>query len=204
MGGMGRNSTILIAAAAIFSAVLGFVYGATFSNGCSQASDAHLGCIEFIFFRYQTFIGILGALAAAYIAARPIWQQVQDNQAERHARRIALSLLLFGDMLAFSGDLQRFIKKYSILAPLPQLPPQLLSVVDELHLLGETGGRLLQMIGLMSGVQRQTAALLFHDPGAVTAEAGMVSGNNVRLLTLALYDCEEAAAQLGQMAQPTS
>jgi hypothetical protein len=199
-----RNSIILITAAAALVAVLGFAYGAVFSNGCSQASDAHLGCVEFVLFRYQVLIGILGALAAAYVAARPVWQQVSDSQAERHARRIALSLLLFGDMLAFSGDLQRFIERYSLQTPLPQLPQQLLKAVDELHLLGETGARLLQMIGLLSGVERQTIALRSHDPNGLKAEARLVSDNNVRLLTLALYNCNEAAAQLGQMAQPTS
>jgi hypothetical protein len=117
-----RNTINLIAAAAVLAAVLGFAYGAVFSNGCGQASDAHLGCVEFVLFRYQTLIGILGALAAAYVAARPVWQQVSDSQAERHARRVALSLLLFGDMIAFSGDLQRFIERYSLQTPLPHGP----------------------------------------------------------------------------------
>jgi hypothetical protein len=197
---MDRNAIILIGSLTLLATVLGFAYGATFSNGCGEASDAHLGCVEFVLFRYQTLIGIFGALAAAYVAARPVWRQVLDNQAERHARRSALSLLLLGDMLAFSGDLQRFIDSYSPLSQLPEPPSQLVSVVDELHLLGETGARLLQMIGLLNGVRRQTAALLFHDPGAVTQEARLVSANNVRLLNLALYDCNEAAAQLGQLA----
>jgi hypothetical protein len=111
--------------------------------------------------------------------------------------------LLFGDMIAFSGDLQRFIERYSLQTPLPQLPQQLLTAIDELYLLGETGARLLQMVGLLNGVERQTIALRSHDPNGQTAEAWLVSTNNIRLLRLALYNCKEAAAQLGQMAQPT-
>jgi hypothetical protein len=157
---MDRGLNMLFSALVFLAAVLGFAYGATFSNGCGQSSDAKLGCVEFVLFRYQTLIGIFGALAAAYVAAKPVWQQISDNQAERHARRVALSILLLGDVLAFSGDLQRFIGRYSVLAPLPQLPQHLLNVIDELHLLGETGARLLQMIGLISGVERQTNALI--------------------------------------------
>jgi hypothetical protein len=95
------NNFVAIVSAAILALILGFAYGATFSDGCSEAipAGAVLGCAEFVLFRYQTLIGIAGALLAAWLTARPVWQQLlemnrQGLQAEMthlRARSIELS-----------------------------------------------------------------------------------------------------------------
>jgi hypothetical protein len=49
------------------------------AGALSQPSSATLegfGCAEFFLNRYQTLLGIAGALAAAFIAAAPVWRQV--------------------------------------------------------------------------------------------------------------------------------
>ena len=67
-------------ATAVLATILGFAYGATFANGCSEAAPAGavLGCGEFILYRYQTLIGIAGALVAAWLTARPVWRQLGE------------------------------------------------------------------------------------------------------------------------------
>ena len=57
-----------------------------------------LGCAEFVLFRYQTLIGIAGALIAAWLTARPVWKQLlemtrQSAQAEfTHLRSRSIEL----------------------------------------------------------------------------------------------------------------
>jgi hypothetical protein len=94
------NNLVAIASAAILALILGFAYGATFSDGCSEdiPAGAVFGCAEFVLFRYQTLIGIAGALLAAWLTARPVWQQLremnrQGSQAElTHLRARSIEL----------------------------------------------------------------------------------------------------------------
>jgi hypothetical protein len=94
------NTFVAVASAAIFASILGFAYGATFSDGCSEdvPAGAVFGCAEFVLFRYQTLIGIAGALLAAWVTARPVWQQLiemnrQGSQAElTHLRSRSIEL----------------------------------------------------------------------------------------------------------------
>jgi hypothetical protein len=78
------NNLILGIACVTLATVLGFAYGATFDRGCErmEAAGAVLGCVEFLLFRYQTLIGIAGAILAAFIAARPAWHQVLELQTQ--------------------------------------------------------------------------------------------------------------------------
>ena len=95
------NNFIALASAAVLASILGFAYGATFSDGCAEdiPAGAVFGCAEFVLFRYQTLIGIAGALIAAWVTARPVWRQLlemsrQSSQAELthlRARSIELS-----------------------------------------------------------------------------------------------------------------
>jgi hypothetical protein len=62
---MDRGLNMLFSALVFLAAVLGFAYGATFSNGCGQSSDAKLGCVEFVLFRYHWEIFRAGTIAAA-------------------------------------------------------------------------------------------------------------------------------------------
>jgi hypothetical protein len=94
------NNFVAIASAAILASILGFAYGATFSDGCSEdiPAGAVFGCAEFILFRYQILIGIAGALLAAWVTARPVWRQLvemsrQSSQAElTHLRARSIEL----------------------------------------------------------------------------------------------------------------
>src|ERR1700739_3284919 len=61
-------------------------------RGCSndELRDAPAGCFEFWFNRYQTLFGAIAAFAAAWIAVRPVWKQlnlasIQTNVALREA-----------------------------------------------------------------------------------------------------------------------
>jgi hypothetical protein len=80
------NSGVAFVAAIAFSLIVGFVIGASFSGGCTKISDAPFGCLEFLFFRYQTALGIAGAIIAAFIAARPVWAQLREQrkQSDQH------------------------------------------------------------------------------------------------------------------------
>jgi hypothetical protein len=94
------NALVAVASTAVFAMILGFAYGATFSDGCSEdvSAGAVFGCAEFVLFRYQTLIGIAGALLAAWMTARPIWRQLaemnrQSSQAElTHLRARSIEL----------------------------------------------------------------------------------------------------------------
>lgn len=69
------NTVIAIAAASTLAAILGFAYGASFVSDCPDIKDAPFGCAEFLLFRYQTLLGLGGAVVAALITARPVWRQ---------------------------------------------------------------------------------------------------------------------------------
>ncbi len=68
------NAAVGYLAAVVFSGVMGFALGATFSTGCPlDPQNAPFGCAEFLLSRYQTMI----AAAIAAIAVFPVWRQVR-------------------------------------------------------------------------------------------------------------------------------
>ncbi|MCK1735798.1 hypothetical protein IVA79_18095 [Bradyrhizobium sp. 138] len=68
------NAAVGYLAAVVFSGVVGFALGATFSTGCPlDPQNAPFGCAEFLISRYQTMI----AAAIAAIAVFPVWRQVR-------------------------------------------------------------------------------------------------------------------------------
>lgn len=71
------NAAIAAFAIGALMLVLGFAYGTTFATGCNDAGAVY-GCIEFVLYRYQTFIAIFGALAAAFLSAQPVWKQLRE------------------------------------------------------------------------------------------------------------------------------
>jgi hypothetical protein len=77
---MERNAVVIAGAAALLAAVLGFSYGTMWNGGCRgmTAAGAVSGCAEFVLYRYQTFIGIGGAIAAALITVKPVWRQLNE------------------------------------------------------------------------------------------------------------------------------
>jgi hypothetical protein len=87
---MERNALILTVASAFLALVVGFSYGTVWSRGCDgmAAAGAVAGCAEFILFRYQTLIGVGGAVAAALIAARPVWRQLSEMVRQNEAQTL--------------------------------------------------------------------------------------------------------------------
>lgn len=85
-----HNTLIYVCAAAFFASILGFVFGTLWNKGCTDllAAGAVAGCAEFIIFRYQTLIGIGGAIAGAIIAARPVWQQLKEMARQSDAQTL--------------------------------------------------------------------------------------------------------------------
>ncbi|WP_018319328.1 hypothetical protein [Bradyrhizobium sp. WSM2793] len=68
------NAAIGYFAAVVFSGVVGFALGATFSTGCPlDPQSAPFGCAQFLLSRYQTMI----AAAIAAIAVFPVLRQVR-------------------------------------------------------------------------------------------------------------------------------
>ncbi len=49
-----------------------------------------VNCFEFWFYRYQQLIAGLAALAAAFVAARPVWRQLTEMQRGSARETIAL------------------------------------------------------------------------------------------------------------------
>jgi hypothetical protein len=77
---MHRNGVVLVAPATFLTAILGFSYGTLWAHGCGDmaAVGAVSGRAEFLLYRYQTLIGIGGAIVAALITAQPVWRQFNE------------------------------------------------------------------------------------------------------------------------------
>ncbi len=84
------NTIITTAAFVLLAAIFGFVSGAAFSKGCSDVREAAFGCVEFFLNRYQTVIGIVAALVAAALTARPVWRQLQEMQRQSATQIVVL------------------------------------------------------------------------------------------------------------------
>jgi hypothetical protein len=87
---MTKNALFLIIYAAFLAAVLGFAYGTFFDSGYDsfQSAGAIAGCAEFVVFRCQALIGVGGAIAAAMIAARPVWGKLNELSRQADAQTL--------------------------------------------------------------------------------------------------------------------
>lgn len=74
---MNRNGFALLPAAATLALVLGFAYGATFNEGCSEIKDSPFGCAEYMLARYQTLIAMFGAIFIGIYAVQPVLKQLR-------------------------------------------------------------------------------------------------------------------------------
>jgi hypothetical protein len=77
---MQTNTILTVVFAAFLAGLLGFAYGTVWNSGCAALAPAGAvgGCAEFVLYRYQAVLGIGGAVAAAMVAARPVWRQLAE------------------------------------------------------------------------------------------------------------------------------
>jgi len=98
-----------------------------------------------------------GAIIAVFFAATiPVRAEAVFREKERRLRAKGMALLLIPEILVLKGEIETCIEHGSIYDPPVVLPSSLANKTDELYILGETGGRLLQAIGMVNGVAAQT------------------------------------------------
>jgi hypothetical protein len=71
------NSLVIILAAVVLAAIIGFAAGSSFGGGCPELKDAPFGCFEWWLARYQTLIAMGVAIMLAWFAAQPVWRQLR-------------------------------------------------------------------------------------------------------------------------------
>jgi hypothetical protein len=144
--------------------------------------------------------GIAGlAIVVVYLAATiPIRAEAADRATERRLRADGLKLLIISDILVLKGEIETCIHRGNIYEPPIEPSATLMSKTDQLYLLGETGGRLLQTIGIVNGVAAQSrryqaAATTNGVPTNSKRAAGvMIWNNNVKSYRLCLMNLDEA------------
>jgi hypothetical protein len=113
-----------------------------------------------------------------------------------------LALLLIPEIIVLRGEIETCIDSGTIYDAPVQVPASLISKTDQLYLLGETGGRLLQTIGMINGVAAQTrryqaVAISNGVPILGKAAAGMpIWQNNLATLRLCLMSLDEVIKQI--------
>ena len=144
------------------------------------------------------------AIVAVYIAATiPVRAEKARREDELRLRRQGLALLLISEVLSLKGEVETAIKSGNLYKTPIQTPESLRDRLDELYILGETGGRLLQTVGILRGMAVQTQR--FQTEGGVIngvpvdskrAAGVRIWNNHVRLLTVAQFNLDEAVQQL--------
>jgi len=138
------------------------------------------------------------AMLVVYLSATiPMRQQANERETEKRLRADGLKLLLLPDVLVLKGEIETHIDSGSIYDTPIEVPAGLASKTDQLYLLGEAGGRLLQTVGIVNGVAAQTrryqaAATVNGVPIQSKAGAGLqIWRNNVSSLDLCLMNLNE-------------
>jgi hypothetical protein len=145
---------------------------------------------------------VLGlTIVGIYVAARiPIRAQMAAKEREDSIRAGGVALLIIPELVNLLGAMQVARESGSINDP-PVLPSKLLiDRADQLYLLGETGGRVLQTIGLLSGMAAQTERYRQRAgdpprPGAAV-EGARIWIDHRGLLDFAIMNTEEAVKRL--------
>ena len=143
------------------------------------------------------------AIIAVYLAATiPVRAEAKAREEEKRLRAWGLALLLIPEIIALKGEIETCIDSGTIFDAPIQVPASLLGKTDQLYLLGETGRRLLQAIGMVNGVAAQTrrfqaVAISGGVPILGKAAAGMpIWQNNLATLRLCLVNLEEVIKQI--------
>ena len=117
-------------------------------------------------------------------------------------RAWGLALLLTPEIVVLKGEIETCIDSGTIYDAPVQVPASLINKTDQLYLLGETGGRLLQAIGMVNGVAAQTRryqAVGISEGVPILGKAaagGAIWQNNLATLPLCLKNLDEVIKQI--------
>jgi hypothetical protein len=152
----------------------------------------------------QAIVASLAILAVYFAATIPVKAEARYRAQEKKLRADGMALLLLPEILVLKGEIETLIDSGDIYEPPVTIPPSLLSRADELYLLGEAGGRLLQAIGMINGVAAQTRRFQARAGGKL--DDLLVAGgpgwaakpiweNNVDTLKLCILNLDEVVEQ---------
>jgi hypothetical protein len=144
------------------------------------------------------------AIVGVYLAATiPVRAEAKAREAEKRLRAWGLALLLTPEIIVLKGEIETCIESGTIYGPPVQVPASLIDKTDQLYLLGETGGRLLQAIGMVNGVAAQTRryqAVAISSGGVPVlgkaAAGGPIWQNNLATLRLCLMNLDKVIKQI--------
>jgi hypothetical protein len=147
----------------------------------------------------QAIVAVIAIVAVYFAATIPVRAEARSRERERSLRAQGLALLLFPEIIVLKGEIETYIESGNIYDA-PVTPPAiLLAKTDQLYLLDETGGRLLQAIGMVNGVAAQTRRFqsVTTTRDGVPIQTGMADGEaiwqtNIETLKLCLMNLEEA------------
>jgi hypothetical protein len=111
------------------------------------------------------------AIIAVYVAATiPVRAEARRQKAERKLRADGLALLLYPEIIALKGEMEKAIESGDIYDTPIVVPATLVVKTGDLYVLEETGRRILQTIGLVNGIAAQTRSF---------QRVGMVNGVSI-------------------------
>lgn len=154
----------------------------------------------------QAIVSAFAIVAVYYAATIPVRAEREAKAQENSSRARGLALLLIPELVALLGALQAARANGTIFDP-PVLPSALLlERSDQLFLLGDPGGNILQTIGLLSGMAAQTLRfqkLAGVNPNIISPKnqraANSIWNNHLESLNIAIKNIEEATEGLQKL-----
>jgi hypothetical protein len=150
----------------------------------------------------QAIIAGIAIVAVYFAATIPVRAEAKAREAEKRLRAWGLALLLTPEIIVLKGEIETCIDSGTIYGAPVQVPASLIDKTNQLYLLGETGGRLLQAIGMVNGVAAQTRryqAVAISGGVPVLGKAaagGPIWQNNLATLRLCLTNLDEVIKQI--------
>jgi hypothetical protein len=163
--------------------------------------EAHPGTAGWM----QAIVATIAIIAVYYAATIPVRAEARYRNKENKLRADGMALLLLPDILVLKGEIETMIDSGNIFEPSVTVSSTLEGRADQLYLLGEIGGRLLQSIGMVNAVAAQTRRFQARTGGRIDAllvssgvsvAAPAIWQNNVDTLKLCLMNLDEAVEQL--------
>jgi hypothetical protein len=157
----------------------------------------------------QAIVAALAIIAVYYAATIPVKAEARGRARERKLRADGMALLLHSDIIVLKGEIEAKIESGNIYQPPVPVPPSLLSRADDLYLLAEAGGLLLQAIGAVNGVAAQTLRFQREamDRNGSVIQSLLPAGipiwqNNINTLKLCIMNLDEAIERIATRIGP--